>query len=262
MKKVIKEAGKATLQFYEKEQNVIYKDPRSPVTEADLAAEDIILEGLSSFGYAILSEETEDDLSRLTAEKVWIIDPLDGTKDFIQKTGDFSIMVGLSVRGEVVLGCVYVPVKDLLYYAVKGEGAFCEDGEGMIRQISVSKVEDFAEARMLVSRNHLLDFEQKLSATLGVKNLIPCGSAGFKSSLVADAVADIYINSSDRTFEWDICAADIIVSEAGGVVSDMSGAKIVYNKKDPRNLDGFVVANELLRQQIISFCKANVRKQG
>ena len=109
---LVKKAGEKVLEIYQRKFKVYEKEDTSPVTEADMASEGIILSGLRKYGYGILSEESKDGSSRLRKEKIWIIDPLDGTQDFLQKTGEFSIMVGLVYKREPFLGVVYKPVGD------------------------------------------------------------------------------------------------------------------------------------------------------
>lgn len=247
MKEVVRKAGAAAMVFYGKESGIRDKGDDNPVTDADLASEEVILEGLAHLNYGILSEETEDDLIRLEKERVFVIDPLDGTKDFIGETGEFTIMIGLVENGETIAGVVYQPVLDRLYFAEQGQGAWLEKEGGEPVKLSVSEIDDPAEARLLISRSHLLELEQKVARRLGIVKLVPCGSAGLKISLIASGEADIYMNTSDKTFEWDLSAAAVIIFEAGGVLTDMNGKKILFNKKNPRNLNGFVVTNNLLQ---------------
>lgn len=256
MKEVVKKAGAAAMEFYGKEAGVRDKGGDNPVTDADLASEKVILDGVAHLDYGILSEESEDDLVRLDKERVFVIDPLDGTKDFINQTGEFTIMIGLVENGESIAGVVYQPVPDRLYFAERGQGAWLEEKGGEPVRIGVSEIDDPSEARLLISRNHLLELEQNVAKKLGLINLIPCGSAGLKISLISSAEAEIYMNTSDKTFEWDICAAAVILSEAGGVLTDMDGGEILFNKEDPRNHKGFVVTNTLLYEMCLSAIKS------
>lgn len=251
-KKAIIEAGETVMRFYGSDLGVLIKENKSFVTKADLVAEKILLEALRNFGYGLLSEESEDNLDRLKKNRVWLVDPLDGTNDFIQQTGDFTLMVSLVDKGEAVLGLVYQPVKKRLFYATRGFGAFVEEN-GKVARLRVSERDDFVDFRLLVSRNHLLDMEIGLREDLGVLEMITCGSAGLKASLIAFDKADLYLNTSDKTFEWDVCAGEIIVREAGGMVTDMNGRKIVYNKQNPCNLHGFVVSNARRHQDVVKY---------
>jgi len=238
VKRAARKAGQALLSLYDsglKGREKAYGG--GPVTEADLESERVILESLGGFGIPVLSEETEDDFVRMEADEVFIVDPLDGTKDFLQKTGDFSVMIGLARGGRAVLGAVYWPTEDKLYFAMKGGGAFVDCG-GVVRRLAVSSRKG-PDAVMLVSRNHRLPKEIEIAAEIGIRSFKEVGSAGLKLCLVAEGVGDIYVNSSDKTSEWDICAGDVILSEAGGILRDLKGERIKYNKKDVRNWDGF-----------------------
>ena len=262
VKKVIKEAGEEAMNFYgdKLDPDTHYKSEDSPVTKADLASEEVILDKLKKFDYGILSEETSQENDRLNQDKVWIIDPLDGTKDFLQQTGEFTIMIGLVENGESVLGAVYRPSKDVLYFASKDGGAYKQIGDKDPVQIFVSSDFEPEKMTMLVSRNHLLPTEQEVAEKLTIGKLKPCGSAGLKTSKIAEGNAEVYINSSDKTSEWDICASDIILSEAGGKITDTKGEEIAYNKEDPTNKLGFIVSNGEQHDQIIKIFNEEKQK--
>lgn len=248
---VIKKAGSLVLKYYEGNPVVKYKGDNQPVTDADLASQKIIIEGLSSFGYPICSEELENDNARLKEDRVWIIDPLDGTKDFIEKTGEFCIMISFVEKDEPVLGVIYIPIGDVLYYAEKGKGAFKRVGIGEDTRLKVSLIDDPQGAAMLLSRYHLQPAEVKVAEKLGIKKCIPCGSAGVKAGLIACGKAELYVVSSDTTMEWDACAADIIVAESGGKMTDTAGNKLIYNKQLPTNPLGFIVSNGLVHSIVV-----------
>ena len=259
LKKVIKQAGEAALSYYGAKLDNRIKikhdgENQSPVTQADLIAEKAIFQGLKEFGYGILSEETLDDKSRYNNKRVWVIDPLDGTKDFIQQTGEFSILIGLVENGKPIMGVVYQPIEKKLYFAVKGQGTYVELGDGSTQQLQVSKIDNLAEMKMFVSRNHLMPAEVELSEKYGIEKMT-CGSAGLKISKIAAGEAEIYINSSDRTGEWDICAGDIIIKEAGGMITDLDGNEFEYNRKDNINRNGFLVTNGKLQGSILEELK-------
>ena len=255
VKKVIRKAGMTALKFYNtKTLQVDYKEPDiqdSPLTKADLVSEKIILQELKQFDYGILSEETSEENNRLNKELVWIIDPLDGTMDFIQKTDEFTIMIGLAKNGVSILGAVYQPAADTLYFAEQGKGAFKQTGQNKPIKITVSQKDNFSKMTLLASRNHLKEKEVKFAKKVNLKNFVQCGSAGLKICKIAEGIGDIYLNTSNKTSEWDLCAADIILAEAGGKLSDMNGKEIVYNKQNPLNLNGFVASNKILHDQII-----------
>lgn len=251
LKSIVNEAGLEMMKIYKRGFSVKYKHNNSPVTDADLASQKIIIDGLSSFGYPICSEELENDSARLKADKVWIVDPLDGTKDFIEKTGEFCIMIALVEKNEPVFGVIYVPVKDIFYYAQKGKGAFMRIGTETDIKLHVSSIDDPKRATMLLSRHHLQPAEVAVSEKLGIKKCIPSGSAGVKAGLIASGKAELYVVSADTTMEWDACAADIIISESGGKMTDITGKKLIYNKKEPANPLGFIVSNGPIHSAVV-----------
>lgn len=250
VKHLARKAGQAIMELYNKNVEVKFKAKDDPVTVADLTSNKIIIDGLKEFNYGILSEELRDDKLRLKKEKVWIIDPLDGTKGFIDKKSEFSVMIGLVYLGEVVLGVVYNPIEDILYYAVKGKGSFKQSGEN-IERIEVSNIDNTKKAKMLVSRHHGGKSEEIIFKKLDIKKLVPCGSAGIKISLIAEGENELNINTSPKTWEWDVCAADIILREAGGRLTDIKGNEFTYNKEDSRNMDGYVASNGLIHDKVI-----------
>ncbi len=248
-----REAGEAALFFYNRKYNISDKPGNNgPVTQADLACNNIIIEGLTKeFDYGILSEETDDDFSRLKNKRIWVIDPLDGTKDFIDKTGEFSIMIGLIENKEPILGIVYVPSEQLMYYALRGRGAFKKKLRKSSQRIQVSSRNEFKDMFLLTSRFHASNTVVKAASDLGINNTLTKGSAGLKICAIAEGSADININPSDKSWEWDVAAADIILSEAGGKLTDVFENKFIYNKKDPRNLQGYIASNNWRHLEII-----------
>jgi 3'(2'), 5'-bisphosphate nucleotidase len=242
IKNIAKKAGAIAMSFYKKDYNIDEKKNRTPVTEADMAINKFLLEELGKFGHPILSEESKDDFEkRKDAEYVWIIDPLDGTSDFIDKTDEFSILVGLVKNNQPVLGVVYEPAKDTIYWAQTGKGAF-SDRSGKTERLQVSKITDPKEMTMLFSRNHLLDSDIEIYKKLGIGKQRKRGSTS-KICVIARGDAEIYVNTSNKTGEWDTCANQIILEESGGKISDIYGNKLTYNKENPMNLKGFIMTS-------------------
>ena len=146
-------AGEKILEIYKDDFQVGKKDDNSPITQADLESNKIIKESLLRTKIPILSEEDTDDKSRVDSDKIWIVDPLDGTQDFVNKTGEFTVMVGLIENHVPVMGLVYWPTEKKLYFAEKDLGAFCHNSERWT-EISVRKIEGFDKSLALVSRHH------------------------------------------------------------------------------------------------------------
>lgn len=249
--KLVRKAGEKISEIYQRAPKVYEKEDGSVVTQADLASQRIILSGLRKYGYGFLSEESRDDLSRLKKEKIWIIDPLDGTRDFLDRTDQFSIMVALIYEREPILGVVYQPVGDKMYFAEKGNGAYVkEDGEPL-RKLEASNVTYLSDACMVVSRSHLSDCERSFLAGNKVSRINYVGSIGVKLGLIAEGKADSYISFSNKTCQWDICAPEIVLKEAGGEVTDLKGEHFIYNRPQIRNLNGIIAGNKAIHGEII-----------
>ncbi len=277
---IAKKAGEIAMEFYNKDYTIEQKQNKTPVTEVDIAINDYLIKELEKYNYPILSEEVRDDFEkRANTEFVWIIDPLDGTADFIQKTGEFSIMIGLvDNSGKSVLGVVYAPALGELYWAQKNKGAYImflrgvfsdeailidknisnqpqnnknvisteTEYSGEISKLKVQKISvsnnPIQNGKILTSRNHLGEYEQQIAKKYNMKQ-IPTGSAGLKICWIAGGDAELYINSSDKSGLWDICAADIILTQAGGKITDKNKKQILYNKKEIMLLDGYIASN-------------------
>jgi 3'(2'), 5'-bisphosphate nucleotidase len=212
----------------------------SPVTAADHAANAVILEALREAfpGEAILSEESRDDRSRLDASRVWVVDPLDGTKEFLAENGEFSVMIGLVENGTPVLGVVYRPDGDTLYRACDGEGAYVERS-GRTDRLE-PKPADAGALRMVGSRSHGDPLIDRMRDALGISDVRPSGSVGIKCALIAEGQRDLYVHPVPYLKEWDTCAPEIILREAGGEVTDCLGSPLRYNKEDTRQPHGIL----------------------
>lgn len=257
--KLAREAGGKILEYYGQPSSELDpKGPGNPLTKADLASEKIIIEGLGEFGYGVLSEETTDDKSRLTQELVWIVDPMDGTSDFIDMTDDFCVMIGLSQKGKAVLGVVYHPTQDRLFFATKGQGAYMQVGQGDSVRLQVSERREWSEIRMVVSRNHLSELETRFSQEYGIQTK-PVGSVGLKSTIIANAEADLNFNPSRYTWEWDVCAPLIILEEAGGRLTDTKGEEFTFNKDNARNENGYLASNGRRHDDCISYISSSIK---
>jgi 3'(2'), 5'-bisphosphate nucleotidase len=244
----ISEAAKAVLEIYNNSHNTITKDDGSPLTQADLISNKIITDFLSTnFNYPILSEETEDDLARLEADKVWIVDPLDGTKEFIARNGEFTINIALVEKQRPILGVISVPAKNTIYYAVKGQGAYMRKDNKDI-PITCSQIKNLKDARLTVSRSHL-NPQLKEVLQQHITDFIVKGSA-VKYCAIAANEADASLRKTPL-MEWDICAADCILTEAGGLITDFTGKKICYNQTHTKQEHGIVASNDLLHPLLL-----------
>jgi len=254
LKKDIRIVGNAVMKLYNQDFSIDHKQDSSPVTEADLLSNKLLVKILEKTNIPILSEEIKDNPERLNSNKLWIIDPLDGTKDFIQKTDEFSIMVGLVENGKPVLDIVYAPALDKIYYAEKGQGAFVESN-GKTKKLKVSTHSNYQDWTILVSRNHLGKEEVTLSEKLNFKKKKPTGSIGVKLGIIAEGSAEMYLHAIDKTWEWDVAAAEIILNEAGGTVTDIDGEKMKFNKEVPKNFRGILATNGFRHEEIVQELK-------
>lgn len=240
-------AGKIILaQYAAPEIEARLKPDQSPVTAADEAANAAILERLRAAfpDDAILSEESPDDPARFGKRRVWIVDPLDGTRDFIAKTGDFCVLIGLTIDATPVLGVAYQPVRDALYYARKGVGAFLESG-GTEQRLSASKRSVPGELRVGISR---LNPDEGLGKCLAAAGLAPRAvqmGASVKHLALARGDLDAVLNLSPGEQEWDTCATEVILAEAGCTVTDGDARPFRYNQKDLYRRRGSVASNGL-----------------
>jgi 3'(2'), 5'-bisphosphate nucleotidase len=232
-------AGDAAMRHYGTSESVD-KGGNSPVTAADHAANDVIVAGLRSRfrGDAILSEESADSDARRTARRVWIVDPLDGTKEFLSRNGEFSIMIGLAVEGRAVLGVVYLPDGDEMFLAAEGAGATVERG-GETYRLSLPRGDgSTVPPRLVGSRSHAEPLLLDLQEQLGITDVEPCGSVGVKCSRIASGRRDLYVHPVPYLKEWDTCAPEVVLREAGGHVTDCLGEPLRYNKSDVRQPHG------------------------
>jgi len=261
-------AGAIILDFYEKdfeiEQKISADNFSEPVTIADRTASKIIVEGLAETfpNDGILSEEEFDDRKRLEKQRVWIIDPLDGTQGFVKKDGDFAVQIGLSEKGEAVLGVVFLPLENILYFASKNNGAWMIDSNEVRKRLRVSGKTDFREMNLAVSRNHRSPNMNRVLQAFNLKREIKRGSVGLKIGLIARQIADLYIHFSPRTKHWDTCAPEIILREAGGNLTDIFGDKIVYNTADVHNHNGVLASNGAAHAQAVENLKPLLNEFG
>ena len=244
-------AGEEILRVQKKGFTVQTKKDASLVTEADITSEKVIFEHLSKFPYPILSEETEIMGVWGRKEKIWIVDPLDGTNDFIEGTKEYSVMIGLAEAGKSMLGVVYQPESDILYFAERGQGAFMQQGKQSTIPLRVSEEKSISNGRFLFSRSHLGEDEQKFIENEKIGSAIRMGSSGVKLGVIARGDADAYFTKTDKTFQWDYCAADVILREAGGEITDLRGEPLDYARRERRNLYGIVATNGALHKALL-----------
>ena len=249
-KVVALKAGKLIMEFYDN-KNYTVKDkggfPEDYFTEADTAAEKLIFSEIKKEfpNHGFIGEESFDN-KKVDKEFVWIIDPIDGTREFVNGTGEFAVHIGLAKNGKPVLGVVYVPVKNKLYYAEKGKGAFLND-----KKIYVSIRKTMEE---LIPISGTRSIKNKESRSLFEKTTMPkeyLGGTGNKICAIAEKVYDFTMFRKQRRSEWDLCAPEIILEEAGGKITDFDGNKLEYNRGRDDYDKGILVSNGPYHKQLL-----------
>jgi 3'(2'), 5'-bisphosphate nucleotidase len=266
-----REAGAAALGFYGGPLHVEHKDEfDEPVTQADRAANELIVRGLrEAFPTdGILAEESVDTARRLSRERAWMVDPIDGTKGFIAGSGDFAVQIGLAVGGESVLGVLYAPATDVLYWAACGHGAWVRrpvsDAEGGARteRLRVSEESELARMRLAESRSHRGPRMDAVVRALGIREEVKSHSVGIKVGLIVERQCDLYIHLSGKTKQWDTCAPEVVLREAGGRMTDLWGEPLRYTTPDVLNRNGIVASNGAAHEAVVSRMKTLLDEFG
>ncbi len=255
-------AGETVLQYYDEKVEVEWKAPGNPVTAADHAANALILEQLHRHfsGEAVLAEESDDDMSRLGHDVVWMVDPLDGTKEFIKRNGEFSIMIGLVEQGRPILGAVLQPAPPsgvkpgALYSGAAGLGAWLSLG-GSERPIRVSAIAQPSQMRMIASRSHFDERVDQVRKKLGIHEILRSGSVGLKCGAIATGACELYIHPSSKVSLWDSGAPAAILTAAGGVMTDLRGEPLDYESVHVGHPHGLLASHGRLHDQIVAVIK-------
>ena len=231
-----REAGRAILEVYASSFSVQEKEDRSPLTEADLRSEKLILAGLRRITpeIPVLSEESAQVpyAARKGWSRLWVVDPLDGTKEFVQRNGEFTVNIALVDQHRPVLGVVHAPVLERDYFAAEGAGSFRSDASAAGRPIRVAKRGD-GPARVVGSRSHRGSSLDAFLARVGSHELVEVGSS-LKLCLVAEGNADVYPRLGP-TSEWDTAAGQCVLEQAGGQVLTLDGEPLAYNRENTLN---------------------------
>jgi len=252
-----REAGAILLRHYHSpflvEQKVNALKELEEVTAADRESNDLIVRRLAAEfpDDGILAEESDDTERRLDKDRVWMIDPMDGTKNFIRRDGDFAVQIGLAVNGESVAGVVYQPVRDILYRAARGAGSWIEGPDKSAAPMSVSNIVAPHEMVLASSRSHRSPRMELVVSRFGFKDEVRRGSVGVKIGLITEQLADLYLHLSPSTKQWDTCAPEIILIEAGGRLTDLFGQPLRYNGVRVDNRNGIVATNGAAHEMVI-----------
>jgi 3'(2'), 5'-bisphosphate nucleotidase len=252
VKRIAQQAGTILLRYFRSHTRVEWKSPGDPVTIADREASEFIVGELSRLfpKDGILSEELPDTTARLSHSRVWMIDPMDGTRDFIAGGDDFAVMIGLVEAGRPTLGVVYQPTTDRLYYATRGSGAFLDAG-GPVNSLHVSKESTAAKMTMAMSRTHRSSRVHRIAEQLRIPNEIRMGSVGLKVGIICEGQAHLYIHVGNKTQIWDTCAPEAILVEAGGQMTDISGLPLQYDRAEVKNPNGVIASNGAVHERAV-----------
>lgn len=231
-----REAGQAVMGWFRTDAEVRHKSPDQPVTDADLRADAILWERLRGArpDYGWLSEESADHPDRLDRRRVWIVDPIDGTRSFIAGYREFAVSVALVEEGRPVVGVLYNPATEDVLWATRGGGAFrvrqWAGGVAGAVSLRLADPEPGERPAILASRSELAGGEFEVFATAWL--IRPLGSTAWKLAGVAAGLGHGYLSRGPKS-EWDVAAGALVVEEAGGVVTDLRGERPVYNRRDP-----------------------------
>jgi len=261
--RIARQAGAIVMDVYGTNFAVAYKAKADPVTEADTKANAYITGELARAfpGDGIVAEETEDKSDALEGGRCWYVDPLDGTKEFVARNGEFSVMLGLAIDGVATAGVVYQPGTDKLYAGVVGSGAYLEE-RGTRRELEVSKVADPSRLKLVVSRSHRNQAVADLVARLGITQETACGSVGLKVGLICEQEADLYVHISDKSSAWDACGPEAVLEAAGGRFTDLAGNPYRYGGTDMRNRSGILACNAAAYDVVLPVARDAARAIG
>ncbi len=265
-------AGRIIMDVYATDFTVAWKGADDPVTDADKRANDLIVRGLHAAfpDDTVVAEEGLHSIATAhaapvtvtpTATRVWYVDPLDGTKEFIARNGEFSVMIGLTVAGRAYLGVVYRPDNDVLYVGIVGAGAWMEQ-HGTRMPLAITAPAPARPLIAVVSRSHRHPLADRIARAIGAAQEVPLGSIGLKAGMIARGDADVYVEPGTATSLWDACAPDAILRAAGGEFTTMLGHPVVYGALTLRNMHGLVATNGTHHQQIVHALQPVARELG
>lgn len=262
-------AGRTILDHYATdfvaEQKLGYDNFYEPVTVADRDASRIIVDMLAAAfpSDAILSEEESDDMeTRLTADRVWIIDPIDGTAGFVNRDDDFAVQIGMAESGVPVVGIVFLPAYNLMMYASKGNGAFETVNGSAPERLHTSEKSETSGLVAAVSRNHPSKRMKRIRQSFGFERVVQRGSVGLKTGLIAQSECDIYISPGRRTKLWDTCGPQVILEEAGGRLTDLFGDDLQYARRGLQNYNGILATNGPAHNAVVKKLRPLLREFG
>jgi 3'(2'), 5'-bisphosphate nucleotidase len=257
------QAGRILMEIYARDFAVAYKGKNDPVTEADQLANAHLVAALEQHfpDDGIIAEESPERGDALSKSRCWFVDPLDGTKEFIAKNGEFSVMLGLAIDGVSQLGAVYQPALDKLYLGTRGGEAFLLQG-GQKTRLQVSDKARCSELKLVVSRSHRPSSIAAIMQRLGASEEMPSGSVGVKVGLIAERAADLYVHVSDKSSLWDACGPEAILYAAGGRFVHVDGSAISYRSGEMQNKKGILAVNARCYDEVVAAVRAVAQEEG
>jgi len=251
--RLAREAGAILMKIYATDFAVSYKGHDDPVTDADKRANEFIVAGLrTAFPEdGVVAEESADNSDALKKGRVWYVDPLDGTHEFVAKNGEFAVMIGLAVDGRARVGAVYRPAGDVLFAGLADQEAWVEE-QGARRPLRVSAKAELSSARLVMSRSHRHPLTDAIRERLGTDKELVLGSVGLKVGAIALQQADLYLDLSGFTKAWDSCGPEAILRGAGGRLTDLAGIALQYGGTELRNRRGLVASNGACHDGVIA----------
>ena len=260
--KIAREGAALVRGFHGKKLVIEAKAGNEPVTEADRAANALIVDRLAAAfpKDTILSEEIPDTGARLGRSRIWMVDPIDGTSDFILGDTGFVVMIGLCVDGRPTVGAVAHPLSEKVFAGVVGAGAWVEDAAGQRTPLHTSTIERAPGIRLVASKTHRTQRVDRIKKALQIEDEINVGSVGLKIGLVSEAARDLYVYTGGRTKIWDTCGPEAVLVAAGGKMTDVDGTPLVYDREDLYNRRGIVASNGPLHPFVIETLAPLVRQ--
>ena len=232
------------------ELGVELKDGDEPVTIADRVASELIVAGLREAfpGDPLISEELPAAPGALGSSRLWLIDPIDGTKDFIRGTDGYAVMIGLVRDGRPAMGVVHIPAQNRTYWGTP-DGSFVRVGERVTR-LAVSSIASAEAARLVASKSHRTSDIDRIKSSLGISDELNIASVGAKLGLIACGVRDLYVNPAAKTKAWDTCAPEAILVPAGGRLTDLYGDPIDYTV-ELKHRRGLIGSNGHVHDEVV-----------
>lgn len=249
-------AATIALEIYQRPFSAEEKADKSPVTEADRRINAFLVDAIQqAFPDDLVIGEESAAATDLDAHRVWFIDPIDGTSDFVKKNGEWSVMIGLAIDGKAALGVVAEPTRERVFWAVEGEGAWQRDAGGE-RRLRVRDVGTPETATVVNSRSHPDARIERVVERLAVANSYAHGSVGCKLAQIAEGRADMYFNFSGKCSMWDTCGPEVIIREAGGDLVGFDGERIVYAGQSTDVPRPFIATTRIWKARVLEVTRA------